>query len=390
MHLYIANNQQLDYWLSKFVLETRRSDGEHYPPNTLYSICCGLLRYLREHRPEVNFFQDTSFAGFRKTLDGEMKRLHSHGLGVAMKQAEPLTVDEENQLWEQGLLGDRTPQTLLDTMLFLCGMSFALRSGQEHRSLQVTQFQLVEPVDGTRPYLVYSENCSKNNTGGLSDRKVKPKRVMHHANKANPERCLVQLYKKYLEHRPDTAETAFYLAPLKKPKGNVWYSKAPVGHNTLGKTVARVCLAGGIKGYKTNHSLRVTTATRLFQSGVDEQLIMGRTGHRSVSGVRTYKRISDSQKENLSNILNSATNGESAPQIPPRKKQKSNEDASVPSQTSAVSVSNTSMSSIAINNTLPSTPIPTSFTPSCIPPLHINGCSSVTVNYYVMPDGSKP
>ena len=97
------------------------------------------------------------------------------------------TVDEENQLWEQGLLGDHMPQTFLDTLLFLCVISFALRSGQEHRSLQGTQFQLVEPVDGTQPYLLYSENCSKNNTGGLSDCKVKQKRMMHHANKANPE-----------------------------------------------------------------------------------------------------------------------------------------------------------------------------------------------------------
>lgn len=274
------------------------------------SICCGLLRYVRGHRPEVNIFKDSFFAGFRKTLDGEMKRLRSIGLGVTSKQAEPLTVEEENQLWEQGLLGDHSPQTLLEAIFFLCGMNFALRSGQEHRSLQVTQLKLVQPTDDS-PYLIYHENCSKNNAGGLSDRKVQPKRVIHHANETNPQRCLVRLYKKYLEHHPDTKETAFYLAPLKKPKGNVWYSKAVVGHNTLSKTVSRVCCAGGIQGYETNHSLRVTTATRLFQSGVDEQLIMDRTGHRSTEGVRTYKRISEDQRKAISDILNSATNGES-------------------------------------------------------------------------------
>ena len=60
--------------------------------------------------------------------------------------------------------------------------------------------------------LVYcSDNCSM-------DHKVKPKRVMHHANEANPEQCLMLLYKKYFEHQP-----------LKKLKGNI---KAPVGHNT--------------------------------------------------------------------------------------------------------------------------------------------------------------
>ena len=41
---------------------------------------------------------------------------------------------------------------------------------------------------------------------------------------------------------------------------------ASLGHNTLSKTVGRLCREAGITGYKTNHSLRVTTATCLFQS----------------------------------------------------------------------------------------------------------------------------
>ena len=58
-------------------------------------------------------------------------------------------------------------------------------------------------------------------------------------------------------------------------------------------------------GYKTNDSLRATTATRLYQSGVDEQLVMERTGHRSLEGVHNYKRTADMQREALSDILNS-------------------------------------------------------------------------------------
>ena len=47
----------------------------------------------------------------------------------------------------------------------------------------------------------------------------------------------------------------------------------------------RLCESAGITGYKTNHSLRVTAATRLFRRGVDEQVIMNVTGHRSVDGI---------------------------------------------------------------------------------------------------------
>ena len=67
--------------------------------------------------------------------------------------------------------------------------------------------------------------------------------------------------------------------------------------------MARMCKNAGIKGYKTNHSLRVTTVTRLFQAGIDEQLIMERTGHRSTDGIRVYKRTSSEQQEQISDTL---------------------------------------------------------------------------------------
>ncbi len=59
-------------------------------------------------------------------------------------------------------------------------------------------------------------------------------------------------------------------------------------------------------GYKTNHSLRATAASRLYHSGLDEQLIMERTGHRSIEGIRSYKRTSNQQQVTVSNVLNSA------------------------------------------------------------------------------------
>lgn len=94
----------------------------------------------------------------------------------------------------------------------------------------------------------------------------------------------------------------FYLSPLSKPKGMVWFKNQPIGVHTLASTVKRLCEKAGIEGYKTNHSLRVTTATRLFQSGADEQLIMERTGHRSTDGVRAYKRSCLEQAEQLEGL----------------------------------------------------------------------------------------
>ena len=184
----------------------------------------------------------------------------------------------------------------------MCGLYFALRSGAEHRSLRPGQIELIE-VPGQTPHLKYYEDISKNNPGGLSHRKVQPKTVTHYAN-PNAERCFVRLYKFYCSKCPSNGpENAFYLTPRPKPTDECWYSREPVGHNPLGTTIKRLCQKGGVLGYKMNHSLRVTAATRLFQHGVDEQVIMNVTGHRSTDGVRAYKRMCEEQYKDVSNVL---------------------------------------------------------------------------------------
>ena len=300
------DKKKLSFWLSCFILETRKQDGSEYPPNSLHHIVCGIMGYLRQNgQPDIDFFKDPEFHETRASLDAEMKRLQSKGIGSKRHQAEPLTEREEDMLWTSGQLGHRTPQALVDTMLFMCGVYFALRSGQEHRVLRFNppQIELVER-GGERAYLRYTEDTSKNNPGGLKGRKTKPKVVIHHENQTNPERCFVRLFKLYLGKCPaNRPNSAFYLRPANKPTQQCWYSNSPIGHTTLAGTITRMCKAAGICGYKTNHSLRATTATRLYQAGIDKQLIMEKTGHHSLEGVRSYKRTNSEQHETLSDIL---------------------------------------------------------------------------------------
>ena len=182
--------------------------------------------------------------------------------------------------------------------MYLIGLYIAIRGG-EHRNLQI---ELYEPPNAI-PYLLYTEFISKTNQGGLQHRKKCPKQVMHHGNLKCPECCLVRLYKLYNSKCPEKRpNSAFYLRPLVKPREDVWYSCNPMGHNTLANTVPGILKEAGIAGYFTNHSLRATSATRLFDAGVDEQLIMARTGHCSSAGVRSYKRISKQLCEKTSEI----------------------------------------------------------------------------------------
>ncbi|CAB3983360.1 Hypothetical predicted protein [Paramuricea clavata] len=76
--------ETLNFWLAKFVMEVCKEDGECYPPQTLYSICCGIQRHLAEING-VNAFtildkKDNRFATFRWALDGETRQANYEGV----------------------------------------------------------------------------------------------------------------------------------------------------------------------------------------------------------------------------------------------------------------------------------------------------------------------
>ena len=323
------------FWLPKFVVEVRKENGEFYPPNSLYALCCALQRDIRTKngRSHVNFFTDAAFNQFRQVLDSQMKVLQSTGK-FENKQSAIITEEIEDKLWEEKFLGDHTPQVLLNTVFYCIGLCFALRGGEEHRRLRhdPPQIKLYEP-EGSVSYLVYTEDMSKTNQGGLLHRHRDPKKVTHYANRDSPQRCLVRLFKLYNQRCPHDRPNAFYLKPLKHPKVDIWFQKVPLGHNTLSSMISKIMQSAGIPGCFTNHSLRSTATTRLFHASLDEQLIMLRTGHSSLRGVRAYKRMCEQQQQLTSDILNS-------------KKKKQNEEPVDENDSSIVNMMSSSQSSV--------------------------------------------
>ena len=90
-------------------------------------------------------------------------------------------------------------------------------------------------------YLQYVEDVSKSNNGGLAHLRIKNKVVRAYENVEKQERCPLKLYKKYISHVPsETSDNSFYLRPLPKPKGNIWYYKKAAGRETLGNVVKKV------------------------------------------------------------------------------------------------------------------------------------------------------
>ena len=96
-----------------------------------------------------------------------------------------ITEDEEQLMRTKGVLGDTDPNTLLNTLFFLTGKFFALRSGEEHRSLTFDQIRVISGSDKERSKLQYTSFEEKNYGGGLKHQKLRPKIVEQHDNPSN-------------------------------------------------------------------------------------------------------------------------------------------------------------------------------------------------------------
>ncbi|XP_022810328.1 uncharacterized protein LOC111347344 [Stylophora pistillata] len=218
-----------------------------------------------------------------------MKERARQGIGVDVNHANLITQEQENYLWEHGFLGSGNAELLRDTLVWVLGVQFALRAGQEHRNLRLRNSQLSLQCDELgREFLQYTEDIRKTNNGGLSYLRIKRKVARAYKNLTDVERCPVELYKQYLSHVPNEAnDNAFYLRALPKSNGEIWYYKRAAGRESLGNVVKKIMKKAQFVGHYINHSLKRSCATRLYDGGVSEQLILETTSHRSSDGVKS-------------------------------------------------------------------------------------------------------
>ena len=123
--------------------------------------------------------------------------------------------------------------------------------------------------------------------------------------------CPVNILDTYITRLPLEAKEKdlFYVCPLDKvaaEPNNLWYSAVPLGKHTLQLKMKCMCASGGIKGHKTNHSLRATAATEMFRCVAPEKLIQERNGHRSIEALRTYEHLEESQHKAVSSLISNA------------------------------------------------------------------------------------
>lgn len=77
--------------------------------------------------------------------------------------------------------------------------------------------------------------------------------------------------------------------------GNGTFKPLHIKNKVIHEILSKMCALAGIEGRITNHSLRATSATQMYEMGVPEKIIQERTGHRSLDALLVYERTNTHQ-----------------------------------------------------------------------------------------------
>lgn len=297
--------KELNIMLERFYTSLRKKDNTDYEPESLAVMQAAIDRYLKEKNYCTSIVRGTEFYSSNVTLKGKAAELRERGKGNRPNASKPLTNLEEEELWNSGKLGSSDSETLVQTVWFNITQHLGFRGRQEHKIADVEEFQF--GIDeNNMEFVTYNDvKPTKTRPGGLRSNR-RPQRPRMYAT--GTERCPVEIFRKYLSHRPEGLQNKgpLYLSTISNPKSHIWYKNQKMGVNRIGEMMRRIVSNTNIAETKrlTNHSARKTSVKKLDDADVPREKIMAVTGHRNEKSLDDYvDSMNNKQSKHLSEII---------------------------------------------------------------------------------------
>ena len=288
------------FWLANSWLTWKKTDRSDYEPDSLTSFHRSIARYLQTIGYEYDIVKSSVFHTSKKVLEMGRRELKQSGKGNRPNRAESLSAEQEDRLWLTGQLGTGSVETVQNTQWYFVTKLLGFNSSHEARQLQWGDLKLRE--DENTAFLEFTERETKTRTGNSDPRPFAPKMF---ANLAEPSKCPVKMYKIDRANRPQNMsheDSPFFLGINRNGKSFQWYRSQPMGHDTLGSIMKRMCVVAGLRGKHNNHSVRKTMMTNWVQANIDSNLICQLSGHKNVNSVNGYAVASKFQQK-MCNVL---------------------------------------------------------------------------------------
>ncbi|XP_045200507.2 uncharacterized protein KIAA1958-like [Mercenaria mercenaria] len=275
-------------------------------PSTLRGIFASIGRYLSDKSYGTDL-KEKEFRRSREVLKAKCKDLKEKGKGNKPNRSEPFTKAEIEILHKKQILGDHSPQALLNSMWLNNTMHFGLRGRQEHLTMLWGDLDVGVTADGTE-YVAFTERATKTRNGSERDpRHFTPKMFAQPGDDA----CPVRLFKLYGELRPVkmcSPDSKFYLSlnpnfGKECATGHLWYISAPMGKNKLGCIAKTMSKEANFHSRHSNHSGRKTTISNLLNAGCHPTEVAQLLGHKNLLSLNQYHTVSLVKQQEMSAII---------------------------------------------------------------------------------------
>ena len=288
---------ELQEIIKKIVLAVRKKNGEEYEPSSIRAFIQSIDRHLRKNNYGFSVLNDKEFHEVQDILKKKQKQLKSVGKENRPNAADPLSDEDIATFYSRGVLGIHSPRALLNTLWMNNCTFFGMRPGKEQRDLCWGDLQLKTDSEGNRVIEFNKERQTKTRTGE-NPRNIREKKPQMYENKSNADRCPVNAYLAYKDHRPAAMmndESPFYLAVNnERPKpGQMWFKCSPLGINSLRSMLKNMVQDSGLDSDKklVNHSTRKHLVQKLVDNEIPPNEIIQITGHKNVNNYSTTTHL---------------------------------------------------------------------------------------------------
>ncbi|XP_075707726.1 zinc finger MYM-type protein 2 [Rhinoderma darwinii] len=247
----------LSYWLSCFIKEVRRPNGDGYASDSIYYLCLAIQGYLSVSRKMENIFHDRDYETFGQELNNVLRSWQPS----ILPDGSIFSRVKEHYLWQANQLGTQSSTSLLFTLFYFNTKYFNLRTVDQHLRLSfasfLKQWKRNPLTQEKKACLQYKESSLFEESD--SEDKVAPGKRKHEddetileqiENTDDPSRCPVKVFEYYLSKSPQDLSQrtdVFYLTP-ESPSSDpsLWFTSTPLDRNTLENMLIRVLLVKDI------------------------------------------------------------------------------------------------------------------------------------------------
>lgn len=303
--------EDLGKTLRKFYAEIKTKDGKKFAPGSLRGIRAGIHRALTSppFNRNFNILVDKEFILANKMIDNMCKTYIN---ARNEKPAHYPAIAEGDLFKLSSYLAkyQESPEILFHCFWFLLCYLFARRGREGFRDMTRNTFQVKTDDLGYEYLVMATTEKTKNWQGGSSSKAWDYSDVRAYGLEVNNcHLSIVKVYNFYIS-KLNPRNEALFQRPILSPKfieSPYWFTEQVIGKNKLAEVMKSISTSAGLSQIYTNHSVRATAITVLYQSGVDTKQICKLTKHKNEESLKHYidGQTSD-QKRQCANVLSGA------------------------------------------------------------------------------------